>query len=71
MVTRRGLVSTWPLPLVRDQRYFTWHSDEEVRTHGRLMRTLHPAAVYILESKIASQGCFLCSSFLSQVLGIC
>ena len=34
MMTGRGLLSTWPLPLVRDQRYFTWHSDEEVRTRG-------------------------------------
>ena len=28
----RGLMATWPLPTVRDKRYFTWHTDEEVRT---------------------------------------
>ena len=30
----RGLVATWPMPLVRDGRHTTWQSDEEVRTRA-------------------------------------
>ena len=27
----RGLMATWLLPMVRDKRYITWQTDEEVR----------------------------------------